>query len=288
MKIALTLLLAAILGTLVLIMTNCASTNQIAATNQVAASAETPTKTADKLDSKPTDNNQRTPIIVELFTSEGCSSCPPADNNLSILLETQPVAGAEIIALSEHVDYWNRGGWTDPFSSAQFSGRQSEYSQYFNRPDVYTPQMVVSGTREFVGGNMREALVQIAEAAKEPKGEVSLEIAKEGQNTVSFKIKTANLPKTSNENSAIVLLAITENNLTSNVARGENGGRRLAHTAVTRYLQNIGNVSGSDKTLSADVVLGQNWKRENLNAVAFVQETGSRKILAAGKIDLKK
>ena len=283
MKIVLAFILAVFAGTVAFLATSQTSTNKIAAT-----AVELSTATADASDAKAIGNTQRTPIIVELFTSEGCSSCPPADGNLSMLVETQPVAGAEIIGLSEHVDYWNRLGWTDPFSSGQFSCRQGEYSQYFKRDDVYTPQMIVSGQREVGGGDMRGALKQIADAAKEPQGQINLEIEKEVGNTISVKAKPANLPKISSNETDIVLLAVTESNLTSNVASGENGGRRLKHTAVTRYLQNIGNVGNEDKILSADLTLGKDWKRDNLNIVAFVQETGSRKILGAGKIDLKK
>ena len=285
MKIILTLILTALAGTIAFFAANQVSTNKIATS---AVQSQTATVDENTPAAKPTGDAKRTPIIVELFTSEGCSSCPPADGNLSMLIETQPVAGAEIIGLSEHVDYWNRLGWTDPFSSAQFSGRQGEYSQYFKRDEVYTPQMIVGGQREVGGGDMRGALRQIADAAREPQGQIGLEIEKEVGNTISVKVKPANLPKISSDGSAIVLLAVTENNLTSNVANGENGGRRLKHSAVTRYLQNIGNTGNEAKTLSADVALNKDWKRENLSVVAFVQETGSRKILGAGRIDLKK
>ncbi len=284
MKIILALILTALIGTAAFLATNHASTNKTA-----APTVESQTAAVDNApEPKPASDIKRTPIIVELFTSEGCSSCPPADGNLSMLVETQPVAGAEIIGLSEHVDYWNRLGWTDPFSSGQFSGRQGEYSQYFKRDDVYTPQMIVSGQREVGGGDMRGALKQIADAAREPQGQIGIEIEKQSGNGISVKVEPANLPKISSGDSAIVLLAVTENNLTSNVANGENGGRRLKHSAVTRYLQNIGNFGNESKNLSADVTLGKDWKRENLSIVAFVQETGSRKILGAGKIDLKK
>ncbi len=284
MKIILALILTAVAGTVAFLATGKTSTNKTVAPaveSQKAAVENAP-------DPKLISDVKRTPIIVELFTSEGCSSCPPADGNLSMLVESQPVAGAEIIGLSEHVDYWNRLGWTDPFSSGQFSGRQGEYSQYFKRDDVYTPQMIVSGQREVGGGDMRGALKQIADAAREPQGQISIEIGKQSGNVISVKVEPANLPKISSGDSAIVLLAVTENNLTSNVANGENGGRRLKHSAVTRYLQNIGNFGNESKNLLAEVTLGRDWKRENLSVVAFVQETGSRKILGAGKIDLKK
>ena len=111
----------------------------------------------------------RVPVVVELFTSEGCSSCPPADKLLAEIERTQPVANAEILVLSEHVDYWNRLGWRDPFSSAQFSRRQGEYAG-----DAYTPEMVVDGRAKFVGSNAREAIAAIQQAAGRSRAVVVL------------------------------------------------------------------------------------------------------------------
>ena len=99
----------------------------------------------------------RTPVLVELFTSEGCSSCPPADVLLMQLGKEQPIPGAEVIILSQHVDYWNRLGWTDPFSSKEFSKRQEEYAFSLRVDGPYTPQMVVDGRVEFNGSNARQA-----------------------------------------------------------------------------------------------------------------------------------
>ena len=229
-------------------------------------------------------NEKRMPIIVELFTSEGCSTCPPADKLLQTLIEQQPVSGAEIIALGEHVDYWNRLGWTDPFSSAQFSNRQGYYSAFFKQREIYTPQLIVDGTRELTG---KEASETLAAASKNPKGNLNLKVEKQTGNIVSFKINIADLPKISEGDKAVVLLAITENNLTSNVSAGENNGRKLKHAAVTRYLKTIGGVTDEKTELAADVELGKGWNRENLSAVAFVQEANSRRILGATKISLK-
>jgi hypothetical protein len=241
--------------------------------------------TAEQKSVKP--NGKRTPVLVELFTSEGCLSCPPADANLRQLAETQPVSDAEIIALSQHVDYWNQGGWRDPFSDRQFSERQSDYARFFGRSDVYTPQMIVDGTREFVGSDTRFALKQIAEAAKNEKGKIEIFIEKQTSNKIFAAVKTADLPKIADDNAANVWLAVTENDLMSNAKGGENGGRVLRHTAVVRRLVNIGVVDAKEQTLSTEIALEKNWKLENLNLAAFVQTNNGKKILGAAQVGLK-
>jgi hypothetical protein len=109
------------------------------------------------------------PVLLELLTSEGCSSCPPADRLLEVLDQQQPVAGADLIVLSEHVDYWDHLGWRDPFSSTQYSSRQAEYTNRFNLNGVYTPQLVVDGRFGFVGSDGYEALSAIQEVIREQK-----------------------------------------------------------------------------------------------------------------------
>jgi len=151
-----------------------------------------------------------TPILVELFTSEGCSSCPPADRLLARLAAEQPVPGALVVPLSLHVDYWNRLGWVDPFSSAAFSRRQGGYAARFGSGRVYTPQMVVDGRIELVGSDERAARRALESAAGEAKASVAVIPAASG----SVRITVAGA------RGADVLLAITEEGLASDVARG--------------------------------------------------------------------
>ena len=115
-------------------------------------------------------------VLVELFTSQGCSSCPPADRVLADIVSEQPIAGAKIIGLSEHVDYWNRLGWKDPFSSSQFTRRQADYSKAFGGAQIYTPQMIVDGTEEFVGSEARKLRQALKNAARRRKAQVKVSV----------------------------------------------------------------------------------------------------------------
>src|SRR5689334_11871955 len=213
-----------------------------------------------------------TPVIVELFTSEGCSSCPPADQLLAKLETQQPVAGVHIIALSEHVDYWDRLGWRDPFSSAQFTGRQQDYARQFRDNGPYTPEMVVDGITGFVGNQSGDALKAITQAGRAPKASVRIAAA-DGKVTIQADgVKQA----------ADVVVAITERNLLSNVARGENAGRKLQHTAVVRWLR-VAAKTRPGEPFSGEIGIApeKGWKAENLYAVVFLQDRSSRKILGA-------
>ncbi|MDQ3918132.1 MAG: DUF1223 domain-containing protein, partial [Acidobacteriota bacterium] len=214
----------------------------------------------------------RAPVVVELFTSEGCSSCPPADALLSRLDKEQPVEGAEVIALAQHVDYWNSLGWADPFSAHEFSERQGEYAARFGGDSVYTPQMVIDGGAEFPGGNSGRAFEAIAQAAREPKAEVSLaRAAEQADGALRLSVRVVRLPKLTDGDTADVLLAVTESGLSSDVARGENAGHRLVHAGVVRSLKKIGYLSAATPPFADEplVALDKGWRRENLRAVVF-------------------
>lgn len=231
-----------------------------------------------------------TPVVVELFTSEGCSDCPPADRLLYRLEQMQPVPGVKIIPLEQHVDYWDNEGWRDPFSSSQFTLRQRNYVYTFNLPTAYTPQMVVDGTAEFVGSDAHRALAAIVEAARTPKGNLQIEqLANAGSDprTVSLRVSLAAFSGWNAKHGADVVFAITEDDLPSNVIAGENAGAHMDHRAVVRELRVLGRVD-SDGVFSAapELNLAANWRRENLHVVAFVQDRGNRRILGAAEIPL--
>ena len=232
---------------------------------------------------------KHTPVLVELFTSEGCSSCPPADALVARLEKTQPVVGSEVVVLKEHVDYWNHLGWRDPFSAAQFSARQNDYAQAFGSAQVYTPQMIVDGREEFVGSDASRARQAIARAAQAPKAEVHLEWQPSSApgGSLPLAVRIAPLPAPAPGDTPEVFLAVTEDHLHSDVLRGENAGSQFDHFAVVRELRSIGKADPQAATAfeaNPVVTLAGGWKRENLRVAVFVQERRSRRVLAVAAI----
>lgn len=230
------------------------------------------------------------PVIVELFTSEGCSSCPPADRLLARLEQTQPVPGAQVVAIEEHVDYWNQLGWTDPFSSPQFRARQNDYAVAFHANNIYTPQMVVNGQTEFVGSDTNRAYHEIGAAAQAATTAIDL---RSGANSsdpdlLDLSVQVTNL-KTAKWRDSNVYLAVTENGLTTFVPRGENSGRTLRHSSVVRSFGIIGRIKpqgANGGQLVSTLRLPPEWKRENLRAVVFVQERETFRITGASVVEL--
>jgi hypothetical protein len=232
------------------------------------------------------------PVIVELFTSEGCSSCPPADALLAKLEERQPVANAQVIALEEHVDYWNDLGWMDLFSAKDWTARQEEYAASLGNRNVYTPQMVINGQTEFVGSREQQARQAIEAAAAGMRADVSLAARQpEEKSPADFAVSVGKLPGKKAGDAPEVWLAITEAGLHSNVTRGENAGEDLHHASVVRALRKVG-VADPGKEISFSsclrLPLDPAWNLRNLHAVAFVQEKRSRQILGAAAAQIEK
>ena len=228
----------------------------------------------------PTTKPDRVPVLVELFTSEGCSSCPPADALLMDLDLRQPVAGAEVVALGEHVDYWNGLGWKDRFSSADYSQRQDRYAARFHLGSVYTPQMVINGRTEFVGNDTSRAAAAIAGAAQRHDTQPGIAIAAAG-NVVDVKITNAG------PHPLDVLLAITESDLSTQVGRGENHGRLLRHTAVVRDLRKIGKTTAGQFAARPQLSLKPDWRHDKLRAVIFLQDPSTLEVTGAAQAPWK-
>ncbi len=247
--------------------------------------SQSETATAQTKQPNPNQSNKsiatraKTPILVELFTSEGCSSCPPADRVLSQLEKGQPSSEAEIITLAFHVDYWNYLGWKDEFSSKSFSERQSGYADRFKLDSIYTPQMVVDGQTQFVGSNLGTANKAISDSAKASKAEIEISNAAD-----KLKVKITDAPT---HDDSYVWLAIAEDDLKTNVRRGENGGKTLDHVSVVREMKLLGNLASTDKVFEGETTLqfNPNWKKENLKFVVFVQGKDSKKVFGVKKLD---
>ena len=237
--------------------------------------------------SEPAPGEARSPVLVELFTSEGCSSCPPADALLMRLDQEARVAGAEVIVLSEHVDYWNYIGWTDPFSSSDYSERQRTYARTLDG-EVYTPQMVVDGREGFVGSDERRARAAIARASQKPKASVEIQSAgRTDDGKLVLAVRVADLPQSAEGGKAELLVALTEGNLTVAVPRGENSGRQLSHTSVVRRLERVGKLdAGREFSTKLVMAPASGWKLRDLRAVAIVQERRSQQILGVGQARL--
>ena len=205
---------------------------------------------------------QRAPVLIELFTSEGCSSCPPADRLLEAL-------DASAIVLSEHVDYWDQLGWRDPFSSHANTLRQESYARHFGTEGPYTPQMVIDGGAQFVGSDARRAAGEIALAGKRDKVAVRLTL-----NGGDLGIETGVV-----DHPADVLLAIAEDHQASQVTAGENRGRNLRHVAVVRSLRKVGSLKrGAAFHQSLSVGNDSSGKR----LIVFLQASDLGKIMGAG------
>ena len=229
----------------------------------------------------------RKPVLLELFTSEGCSSCPPADALLEKLDATQPVDGADLIVLSEHVDYWNNGGWEDPFSSHIFSVRQQEYTAHFSVEGPYTPELVVDGRAELVGSNAPKAQAAIEEALGRPKLEVTLTHAERDGKAVRAHIQVAGGPGApSTAGGATVYVVVAQNEAESGVGAGENAGKKLHYVAVVQTLQGAGKLGATgDYSRDVTVSLGEAGKKP-VRLVAFVQDKKTRAILGAAQVRL--
>jgi hypothetical protein len=220
------------------------------------------------------------PVVLELFTSQGCSDCPPADALLSELGSSTK----GVIPLAYHVDYWNHLGWSDPFSSHQFSERQRDYSRAMNLAGQYTPQMVVGGASQFVGSDAGGIERAISEAHSTSEfGRVSLHPSLDSKSPRTLRVKVkAQVDPASTHGRYVVMVAVYENGLVTKIDAGENAGREITYDYTVRKLVPAFELDGAqtvEKDVSVD--LDPSWSANHLGTAAFIQNTSSLKIIGA-------
>jgi hypothetical protein len=221
-------------------------------------------------------NSNKGFAVIELFTSEGCSSCPPADELIAKIQKENSDKPVYILAF--HVDYWNRLGWKDIFSSADYSRRQRDYAQYLNISSVYTPQIVVNGKKEFVGseeGTLRNAIK--AALQKEAPIQLTLSDVKINPNQLQLHYQAAD-----NGNHSVLLLAVVQKSAQSHVKAGENGGRILSHVQIVQKLQSI--ALSNNKIGVESITLPNGLNPQNLEIIGLIQNTSNGEITGAAKV----
>lgn len=219
--------------------------------------------------------------LVELFTSEGCSSCPPADRLASELADESGTRN--VFVLSYHVDYWDRLGWKDPYASEAASERQRAYAKTLRDQRVYTPQMIVNGAVGFVGSNKKRAEQEIERALERPAPvEVVAETRASGADAVRIDARVEMEVELIHRNWDIVA-AVVERGLSQTPDRGENKGRTLEHDNVVRAFR-VEALEGDDVTIEIDVPSGVD--REQASIIVYVQDTRTRKILGVTRVEM--
>jgi hypothetical protein len=218
--------------------------------------------------------------VVELFTSQGCSSCPPADKLLSQTIFEAAKQHKKIYALSFHMDYWNRLGWADPFSSKQFSERQADYVDAFNINDAYTPQMVVNGAYQFTGSD-KEALNKYITTTQHTKASIrfkTLEATQHENNSIEIKYAL--------EGDAIgcnINVALVSAKETTFIKRGENEGVTLVNENVVRSFITKKAMMEEAISFNTKNILAQN----KMTIIAYIQQQNNYKIVGAASVSLK-
>jgi hypothetical protein len=216
-------------------------------------------------------------VLVELFTSEGCSSCPPADDLLKLVNGSQTNGGQLVVGISEHVTYWNSLGWSDPYSSPAYTERQNAYSERFHLEGPYTPQMVINGAEQIVGSD-RGALLHAVEKedAESPRLSLRIVSVNVAGNTLTVNLATTgDVPK----QGADLMAVLADDSDRSNVLRGENSGRTLAHVAVARSITRVGRVKTAGE-LTVQIPIPTSFQaNQGHHLILFAQTPGNGRVL---------
>ena len=280
-KVALCVIAAASVGSIAIVLVSASIVSTAGAED-----SDNKPRESQAMQKKGTKTNRGEPVaVVELFTSEGCSSCPPADKNLQRLAKLGMTTHQNLIPLSFHVDYWNKLGWTDPLSQAAFSDRQRDYAKVLKNDSIYTPQMIVNGQVEFVGSNLNITDKAVEIALKTPvKHLVDLVteiVGAEQKLRLRYRVEPVNSAADSVVDYVLNIAIVSEMEV-FDVPRGENGGKHLSHAWVVRSFDVLPLNKG-------DVVFNintKNIKTGHTRLVGYVQAIESRKITGASAIDL--
>ncbi len=214
-------------------------------------------------------------MLVELFTAEGCSSCPPADHFLAQLDAAQPIRGAHLIVLSEHVDYWDRQGWPDPYASKAFTERQVAYERGLKVSEPFTPQFIVDGTVDMRLSRRERISEQLQAAAAVAKVPVMIESLNVGEGAAPAVSGVVSVTRLAGSRPCELFVAVALDHADTQVLRGENRGQHLTHVAVLRELERVGTVApGSDFHQSFSLPLHPGLDGKPLRVIAFLQEPG--------------
>jgi hypothetical protein len=217
--------------------------------------------------------------VVELFTSEGCSSCPPADELIARI--QQESKGQPVYILAFHVDYWNRLGWKDIFSDAAYSQRQNQYAAWLRLQSVYTPQVVVNGSEEFVGSQEPSIRKAISNGLQDvPTAQLTLDDIRLDNGKVTWRYQTRNAGHHTS-----LLAAIVQQSATSQVKAGENSGRTLSHVQIVRQLQVVKVKATGSGAGNLPLPAGVGTSDEEI--IAFLQDDDNGHIIAATRSPLK-
>ena len=217
--------------------------------------------------------------VVELFTSEGCSSCPPADNIFSQIVAWAGQNNLNVLTLGFHVDYWNNLGWIDRFSDKLYTQRQQDYANAFGSSSVYTPQVIINGTKALVGSQKQLIVENIEKMLHKPAAyTINLKLIHQKSNSIEFNYVLS--PEASGK---FLNTAVIEHNLSSQVTRGENAGATLKHQNVVRYFKSIV-LKKNEATMSLS--LNPAWKIKDCSIIIYLQDPETNEILGAGQISL--
>ncbi|MEO0529918.1 MAG: DUF1223 domain-containing protein [Planctomycetota bacterium] len=218
-------------------------------------------------------NDQQGFAVVELFTSEGCSSCPPADRLLAQIDDFAQASDLPVYALSFHVDYWNQLGWADPYSSAQHTARQRTYAAAAGERSVYTPQLIVNGEERFVGSDAKRAQSALNAALTKPTDAVLRVEATEDAGTLVVRYETATAPE-----DAVVNVALVQADGSQSVSRGENTGRTLRHVNIVRAFRS----ASIDPSGAGTVRLEDGPELEGpTRVIVYLQDPRTKRIVSA-------